>query len=646
MQKNFIGSEKWMEFLPQMQIVFDQLNDAVFIYDQAGEILMANKSASRLTGVETTEIIGKSIEAFVLLQPHLSEEKNHSLEYDLFSSYEYPKFQTEISTNVGHKIKVEITYLPFSNITKPVTCLIARNISEQLISTTLREINSKMSSSLSLVEVFDLLLVELRKLIRYDGGNIIKIDNNYATITRTLGYETFDEKLPNLLYNLQFDIESTQNLKSITIHKKPLIIKNTQQITYWNHNEVSDLFRSWIGVPIIIDNKVNAIISLDKVEPNYFTEEHAIILTNFANQAASAIRNAKFFKEATRAANRFMTLYQLSQIISTNIRTADIYPSIHEAVSELMETEFFSIALYEKNEQTITDVYMIDNGQPQQLYTRPLEKGLFSTVLKSGNSLLFNTFDSAKAEELDAVIMGDDADPEISQSILVVPLIIGSKRIGVISAQSYKPNMYTNSDRETLELLAANVAIAIENARLFDEVQKLAITDPLTKLNNRRKFDELASKEFERSLRYKRPLCAIMIDLDQFKLVNDKYGHLIGDQVLASLADLCKKSLRNIDILARYGGEEFIIILPETTAKEALISAERLRQDCEENTIETVHGPITITISLGLADLTKTCQSLEELIDRADQAMYESKRKGRNKTTIWTNQHKNRILDH
>ncbi|MBA3074357.1 MAG: diguanylate cyclase [Anaerolineae bacterium] len=643
MQKNFIGSEKWMEFLPQMQIVFDQLNDAVFIYDQTGEILLANKSASRLTGFETTEIIGKSIEAFVLLQTRLSEEKNRFLEYDQFSPYEYPKFQTEILTNGVQKIKAEITYLPLSNFSKPVTCLIAKNISEQLISTTLREINSKLSSSLSLVEVFDLLLVELRKLIRYDGGNIMKIGDNMATITRTLGYETFDEKLPNFLRTLHFDIETTQNLKTITNHKKPLIIHNTQQTPYWIHNEVSELFRSWIGVPIIIDNKVNAIISLDKVEPNYFTEEHTIILTNFSNQAASAIRNATFFKEATRAANRFMTLYQLSQIISTNIRTADIYPSIHQAVSELMETEFFGIALYDSSAQTITDVYMNDNGQPQKLNSRPLDKGLFATALKSGNSLLFNTFDSAKAEELEAVIMGDAADPEISQSILVVPLKIGAKSIGVISAQSYKPDMYTNSDRETLELLAANVAIAIENARLFDEVQKLAITDPLTNLNNRRKFDELASKEFDRSLRYKRPLCAIMIDLDKFKLVNDKYGHLIGDQVLASLADLCKKSLRNIDILARYGGEEFIIILPETTAKEALISAERLRQDCEENTIETVHGPITITISLGLADLTKTCKSLEELINRADQAMYESKRTGRNKTTIWTNQHKNRL---
>ncbi|MDO9122428.1 MAG: GAF domain-containing protein, partial [Anaerolineaceae bacterium] len=403
-----------------MQIVFDQLNDAVFIYDQTGEILLANQSASRLIGVEPSEIIGKSIEAFVLLQTRLSEEKNRFLEYDQSSSCEYPKFQTEILTNDGQKVKVEVNYLPLSNNTKPLTCLIVKNISEHSISTTLREINSTLSSSLSLVEVFDLLLVELRKLIRYDGGNIMKIGDNMASITRTLGYETFIETLPNFLYSLHFDIESTQNLKTITNQKKPLIIHNTQQTPYWIHNEVSDLFRSWIGVPIIIDNKVNAIISLDKVEPNYFTEEHAIILTNFANQAASAIRNAKFFKEATRAANRFMTLYQLSQIISTNIRTADIYPSIHQAVSELMETEFFGIALYDSSAQTITDVYMNDSGQPQKLTSRPLEKGLFASVLKSGDSLIFNTFDSAKAEELDAVIMGDDADPEISQSILVV----------------------------------------------------------------------------------------------------------------------------------------------------------------------------------------------------------------------------------
>lgn len=641
MQQNIIGPQNWMEFPPQMQILFDQLNDAIFIIDQAGNILITNKTASKFTGYETTELIGKPVDAFVLRRPVFSKEheffaENNDLSKINISKDTYPKYQTDIVTKDGHNITVEITYLPLSNLTLVVSCLIVRNISEQLISTTLREINSTVSSSLSLVEVFDLLLVELRKLIRYDGGNIMKVSGKSVTITRTIGYETFDKKIPELLYTLNLDIESTKNIKTIVELKKPLIIHNTKETHYWVHNRVSDFFRSWIGVPIIIDNKVNAIISLDKVEPNFFTEDHATLLQKFANQAASAIRNAKFYTDAASAANRFMTLYQLSQIISTNVRTVDIYPSIHQAISELMDTEFFSISLYDSSAQTITDVYMIDKDEPQELTTRPVEKGLFATVLKNGKSLLFNSFDAGAIEEMGVVLVGDNSTTDISQSILVVPLKIGAKIIGVISAQSYKPNMYTNEDRKTLELLAANVAIAIENARLFDEIQKLAITDPLTQLNNRRKFEEMASKEFERSLRYDRPLCAIMIDLDQFKHINDTYGHLAGDQVLISLANLCKKDLRNIDILARYGGEEFIILLPETTTAQALLTAERLRQDCEANEVGTSQGPIAITISLGVSELNKSCKTLEELVDRADQALFESKRTGRNKSTVWT----------
>ncbi|PKO01119.1 MAG: hypothetical protein CVU42_01345 [Chloroflexi bacterium HGW-Chloroflexi-4] len=640
MQNKINGSNNWIEFPPQLQIIFDQLNDAIFLFDQTGKIILVNQVASKLSGFTISEIVGKSIKTIVLPQSDNSKDDVFYHEIDQSkkktnSADDVDKFQSDILTKDGHKIRVEVSHLFFHHDSQSVSCYITKNISEQLISTTLLEINSTVSSSLNLVEVFDSLLVELRKLIPYDGGNIMKVGDKNVSITRTLGYDDFDKNLPKFLYNLNFDIESTRNIKEIIDDKEPIIIQNTVEIPYWNRNSVSDLFRSWIGVPIIIDNKVNAIISLDKVEPNYFTEEHAFILTIFANQAASAIRNAKYFKDASQAVNRFLTLYQLSQIISVNIRTEDIYPSIHQAVSELMETEFFSIALYDSNAQTITDVYMIDNGQPQKLSTRPLEKGLYATALKSGNSLFFNTFDSDIAQDLGAVIVGDETDPEISQSILIVPLKIGAKSIGVISAQSYKPNMYNTSDKETLELLAANVAIAIENARLFDEVQKLAITDPLTHLYNRRKFEELAIKEFDRSVRYNRPLCVIMIDLDQFKLINDKFGHLIGDQVLVSVADLCKNDLRNIDILARYGGEEFVIVMPETSATQALLIAERLRHDFENNPVHTIHGQISIKISLGLAELNKSCKTLEELIDRADRALYESKHNGRNQSTIW-----------
>ena len=180
------------------------------------------------------------------------------------------------------------------------------------------------------------------------------------------------------------------------------------------------------------------------------------------------------------------------------------------------------------------------------------------------------------------------------------------------------------------------MAIAIENSRLFNEVQLLAITDSLTGLYNRRKFDELATSEFTRAKRYRRPLCAIMIDLDQFKQVNDTYGHIVGDQALSNVASLCKDNLRNIDILARFGGEEFVILLPETKIAEARLTAERLRIDCQDTDFGTTRGSISLTISLGLVELDSSCKTLEELITRADQALYASKHAGRNMVSVWS----------
>lgn len=188
---------------------------------------------------------------------------------------------------------------------------------------------------------------------------------------------------------------------------------------------------------------------------------------------------------------------------------------------------------------------------------------------------------------------------------------------------------------EALELLGANTAVAFENAQLFAKVQSMAITDDLTGLFNRRKFYDYAAQEFERSRRYQRPLSVIMMDIDHFKRVNDTYGHAIGDQVLQGWARVIKSNLRNVDILARYGGEEFVILLPETPIDEALRTAERLRISASDATLPTRVGHMSVTISLGVVNLDDTCRTLEELLDRSDQAMYASKRTGRNKVTRW-----------
>jgi diguanylate cyclase (GGDEF)-like protein len=126
-----------------------------------------------------------------------------------------------------------------------------------------------------------------------------------------------------------------------------------------------------------------------------------------------------------------------------------------------------------------------------------------------------------------------------------------------------------------------------------------------------------------------------MLDIDHFKQVNDSYGHGIGDQVLEGLADLVKINLRQVDILARYGGEEFVVLLPETSLEDALVTSERLREETSKTPLLTKLGLMSITISLGVVILDETCRNLEELLDRSDQALYVSKRTGRNRVSSW-----------
>lgn len=200
----------------------------------------------------------------------------------------------------------------------------------------------------------------------------------------------------------------------------------------------------------------------------------------------------------------------------------------------------------------------------------------------------------------------------------------------MVSVQSYKQDAYTNEDLALLELLAAHAAKALDNTRLFAELQRLAIIDDLTGLFNRRHFFEVARLEFERARRYQRSLSIIMMDIDHFKDVNDSLGHLVGDAVLQIVAERCKQNMRETDVIGRYGGEEFVLLMPETSADGANMVAERLRVAIGDTPITTHGETVRITISIGLAILVGDCKDLDQLIQMADAALYAAKRGGRN----------------
>ena len=181
----------------------------------------------------------------------------------------------------------------------------------------------------------------------------------------------------------------------------------------------------------------------------------------------------------------------------------------------------------------------------------------------------------------------------------------------------------TDNAIHKMELEKANLGLAI-----------LSQTDGLTKLFNRNHWQKCIEAEFKRFTRSKNTSSLVMLDIDHFKAVNDNYGHLVGDDVIRHLAQVIREQVRETDISGRYGGEEFVILLADTNAKDSLVFAERVRKVVEESVVLYNDIEIKYTVSLGVAEVDPELQSVEQWLENADNALYQSKDGGRNKVTI------------
>ncbi|MFZ5808521.1 MAG: sensor domain-containing diguanylate cyclase [Chloroflexota bacterium] len=219
------------------------------------------------------------------------------------------------------------------------------------------------------------------------------------------------------------------------------------------------------------------------------------------------------------------------------------------------------------------------------------------------------------------------------------PVIAHGKVIAFFSLDKLEAGFYTPEHGKKLAMFANHAALALENARLFQEIQRLAVTDALTGLYNRRYFFERACEECERSCRYHHPVTMIMMDLDHFKSVNDTYGHPAGDVVLQTVSQQTRQALRNTDLAARFGGEEFIFLLPETPLEAGVQTAERLREIISERPIQYNGNNILLTASFGVSGgEVEFCKlppprAVEELIAFCDEALYQAKQAGRNRVS-------------
>src|SRR5690606_24963042 len=220
-------------------------------------------------------------------------------------------------------------------------------------------------------------------------------------------------------------------------------------------------------------------------------------------------------------------------------------------------------------------------------------------------------------------------------SLLVLPLLHHGRVLGTLILGARRRHAFGDTVRPTLEVLASHLAVSLSNARMVHKLETMATTDGLTGLLNKRAMHEAASQKIAAANRFGRKLSLLVVDIDFFKKVNDTHGHDIGDIVIKGLAGVLERQKRTTDVVARFGGEEFVVLCEQTDESGAQQLGERIREELGKTTFHTPNGPLQVTCSVGVATFPGAGEKWDELFKAADEALYVSKRGGRNRVTVW-----------
>lgn len=383
--------------------------------------------------------------------------------------------------------------------------------------------------------------------------------------------------------------------------------------------------RSELAVPIIYKKHLFGVLNVESPEKDFFTEEDVKVLKILSAQLAIYISKAYLHTQlelASKIGTRITSIVDLEKLLHFVVRS----------VKKTLKYDSCTIMLKEESNLVIKAVTAFPRKNLGMKI--PIGKGI--TGRSAEERRIINI---GNVKECDFYI--PSGIPGIKSEI-ALPIIFKDELLGVLTIESKVENAFGKDDERILSLLCSQIAVAIKNAHLYRELELTSITDPLTGVFNYRYFYHKLYTEIMRAKRYKRPLSLIILDFDNFKNINDTYGHLVGDRVLKESARLIKDNIRgcknevykdcDVDTIARYGGEEFAIILPETPLDKALIVGERLREKLEEElpSLIKINGGLKVTASFGVASY-RDGEDIENFVKRADSALYEAKRKGKNK---------------
>ena len=334
-------------------------------------------------------------------------------------------------------------------------------------------------------------------------------------------------------------------------------------------------------------------------------------------------------KKAEKLAAESEALVKIGATISSSLEFSETSSVILNEIAKIVPHDLSALFLLEDDDLKIVGLNLSRDSQSgKELIGKRIKLG----DKNSFSRLIFKYKKSILCDDIEAqfpYFKHLDYANELG-SIIGVPLISRGRMIGLLAVGAFEKHGFDEEKYETLNKFSDNIAVALDNAILHEKMSQIALTDPLTNLNNRHGLTLHWKTIYEQATRYKRPISLLMVDIDYFKGINDKYGHDIGDLVIKRVSSELLCNTRSIDIVSRFGGEEFVVVLPETEEHEATALAEKLRDKINQVDIDDVSE--NISVSIGVSTRKSNADTdLSTLIKLADQQLYKAKEEGRNK---------------
>jgi len=385
-----------------------------------------------------------------------------------------------------------------------------------------------------------------------------------------------------------------------------------------------DVDESMLVVPMRYDDAVVGVITLSKLGLDQFDGHDLRLLSILADQAATALESAHNLARSKALAEELRLLLDVSNDLAASLQTTQVANVLARHLATVMGVEECAISWWDQaNDRVASLGYFpaLPAGQLEPFFDIA-EYPLTKRVLVEQTTEFVDTADpNADPHEVDLLVAAGN------RGLVMLPLVASGVTIGLVELIS-RSVIEPDAERLSLARTIANEAsIALENARLYGEARDLADHDPLTGFSNHRSLHERFGQEAVRARRSRRPLSLLMLDLDDFKLVNDTFGHLLGDEVLRWTAEIIRRTLRSSDVPARYGGDEFAILLPDASHEAATETAARLIDAFASATFcHDGRLSVPIGVSIGVATFPADGRTAAELIAVADAGLYRMKR--------------------